>query len=121
MPAADCPACGFNFRLGRNPAPAASRGTEAAGGRNRLALIAGAAAFIAVAAAIIFFASRPEEPAVVPPPAASGHLMPSTEELLVQSPTLHPAVPINRAKDLADKAESRVEEMENIDREFGQQ
>ncbi|MDR1308951.1 MAG: hypothetical protein LBL95_03485 [Deltaproteobacteria bacterium] len=125
MPATDCPACGFNFRLGRKPvAPAAASGMdmEAPGGRNRLVMIAGAAALVLLVAAIAFLVTRPEKPDAPSPSAASGHVLPPpADDLLVQSPTLHPAVPINRAKGVADQADARVQEMKNIDQEFGQE
>ncbi|MDR3135151.1 MAG: hypothetical protein LBU69_03540 [Deltaproteobacteria bacterium] len=122
LPAETCPSCGYNFRTGQRPALAIPPGTLAmgpdSGGRKKLALIAGGTAVVIVLIILAFFLTRPgtsEEP--LPAPGGGGGGPMTIETIRNDSPVLNPARTINRAKDVADIADQRNEEMKEISKE----
>jgi hypothetical protein len=88
------------------------------GGRKKLALIAGGTAVVIVLIILAFFLTRPgtsEEP--LPAPGGGGGGPMTIETIRNDSPVLNPARTINRAKDVADIADQRNEEMKEISKE----
>jgi hypothetical protein len=111
MPAESCPACGFNFRDGRPPAPPTLKSAplhDDTGRRPIWYLAAAALVMLLIAVGYIVFGSDDDPPDVSggPPPAAGSILAP----VPVNPPPLAPISPaktIGNARNQADLIEER--------------
>jgi hypothetical protein len=111
MPAESCPACGFNFRDGRPPAPPTLQTSplhDETGRRSIWYLAAAAGVMLLIAVGYMVFGSDDDPPDVTgaPPPAAGSILAP----VPVNPPPLAPISPaktIGNARDQADHIEER--------------
>jgi hypothetical protein len=112
------PSAGAN--LGTKPGTGAGLNFEAESGRNKLLLIAGGAAVVMVLVFVMFFIFRDDKaeqlPGVAPSGPGGGPM--TIEQIRTDSPVLNPARTINRARDVADTAADRNEELKNIEKDF---
>jgi hypothetical protein len=108
LPAESCP-CGYDFRVGRKPAP--EKAEEPGGAFGKIHLVLGGAAILVLLILMaIFFLARSK----TPPPQAQAPPIPVASE----SPLLNPQKPIGQAKDAATLANEKVQALKDTQAEI---
>jgi hypothetical protein len=118
LPAEECGQCHYNFRTGKKPALELQIEREAP---NRKPYLIGASvlALILLVVLFIFLGGEDPEP-IANPPSAGGSILqplPSTQENI----GLKPAQTINTTNAVADQANERVEQLEQLQKELDAQ
>jgi hypothetical protein len=126
LPAVTCEACGYDFKLGRKPAPPTPPGghmslDEEGTGRTKFIII-GAVVAAAIALVLVLALSGSPEPAAPLPgaPAGGGASVLAPSPSLMDSPLMRPQKPIGAARNVAGQANENNRELEETYQETRQ-
>jgi hypothetical protein len=93
---------------------------EPESGRNKLVRLAGGLLAALVLILVLFFIFRDDQSQEIagPPPGGPRGEPMTIEQIRTDSPVLNPSKTINRARNLADTAEDRNQELKNIEKDL---
>jgi hypothetical protein len=127
LPAVTCDSCGYDFKLGRKPAPEtppASRASldDEAGGRRKLMIIGAAVAAAIVLILVLALRGGPDlpEPEAAPAPGGQGSSVLAPSPSVLDSPIMNPQRPIGTARRVAGEVDQNHDQLEETYQETAQ-